>query len=73
MQMMSFGEAYFHQFKLGQMPEMHWEGFSSWIEGYIDSNGFSDFWEQERGSFSDDYVVWVEERMARRDTRSSSR
>ena len=73
MQMMSFGEAYFHQFKLGLMPEMHWQGFSNWIEGYIESNGFSDFWETDRGSFSDDYVVWVEERMASRDARSSSR
>ena len=72
MQMMSFGEAYFHQFKLGLMPEMHWQGFSSWIEGYVDSNGFSEFWEHERGSFSDDYVAWVEERIARRDTRSIS-
>ena len=72
MQMMSFGEAYFHQFKLGLMPEMHWQGFSSWISGYIDSNGFDDFWEQDRSSFSDDYVAWVDDKIARRDSRPSN-
>jgi len=72
MQMMSFGEAYFQQFELGLMPESHWQGFSNWIDGYIDSKGFNDFWEQDRASFSNDYVVWVNDKMALRDRRSSS-
>ena len=67
MQMLTYGESYFHQFQLNLMPESHWEGFSSWIEAYAESAGFDEFWEKDGASFSEDYSDWINERLASRD------
>ena len=63
MQMLVYGETHFHQHQLGLMPDTHWEGFAAWLEDYIDSNGFDEFWEQEAKSFSIDYRQWVDTRL----------
>ena len=41
MQMLTYGESYYHQFQLGLMPEDHWKGFSNWIEAYSSSHDAS--------------------------------
>ena len=61
MQMLTYGEAYYRQFELGLMPDSHWKGFTRWIEGYVRSSGFEQFWEKEGTSFSEDYSAWVNE------------
>jgi hypothetical protein len=61
MQMLTFGEAYFHQFQLGLMPESHWQGFSNWIKAYMEGKEFDLFWQQEGNSFSQDYSAWINE------------
>lgn len=63
MQMLTYGESYFHQFQLGLMPESHWQGFTNWIESYVQSRGFDEFWETDGKSFSEDYSAWVSERL----------
>ena len=63
MQMMTFGEAYHRQFELGLMPDDHWAGFSSWIDSYVQSSGFSDFWKSDKYSFSENYRDWVEQKL----------
>ena len=63
MQMITYGEAYFQQFQLGLMPDSHWEGFSNWIDAYIESPGFTDFWHSDRSSFSKDYSKWIEKKL----------
>lgn len=65
MQMLTYGEAYFQQFELGLMSDTHWEGFSNWIDAYIQSRGFREFWETDHSSFSEDYSKWIEEKLAR--------
>jgi len=60
MQMLVYGETHFHQYQLGLMPEAHWIGFSSWLENYVESNGFSEFWNEEASSFSEDYRSWID-------------
>lgn len=63
MQMLTYGEAYFQQFQLGLMPDTHWEGFSNWIDAYIESPGFADFWQSDSTSFSNDYSDWIEQKL----------
>ncbi len=63
MQMLTYGEAYYQQFKLGLMDDSHWEGFSRWIDAYIKSRDFDAFWSREGSSFSADYAAWVNEKM----------
>ena len=65
MQMLTYGEAYFQQFQLGLMPLTHWEGFSNWIDDYIRSRGFEEFWRSDSTSFSEDYSQWIEEKLAK--------
>ena len=65
MQMLTFGEAYFHQFQLGLMPPSHWQGFSNWIEAYMEGKEFELFWQQEGSSFSQDYSAWINERLTK--------
>ena len=65
LQMLTYGEAYHQQFQLGLMPEAHWHGFSSWIDDYINSRGFDEFWASEKSSFSSDYCEWIEQKLAR--------
>ena len=62
MQMLTYGEAYYHQFKLGLMPKSHWEGFSNWIDSYAKTRGFDEFWQAEGSSFSKDYCKWINQR-----------
>lgn len=66
MQMMTYGEAYFHQFELGLMPDSHWAGFSRWIEGYVGSRGFDSFWARDETSFSNEFAAWINERISAR-------
>jgi hypothetical protein len=63
MQMITYGEAYYQQFQLGLMPDAHWEGFSNWIDSYIEGPGFSDFWQSDSSSFSKDYSKWIEKKL----------
>ncbi|MEP5570035.1 MAG: hypothetical protein ABJN62_19500 [Halioglobus sp.] len=67
MQMLTYGESYYHQFQLGLMPDSHWKGFSNWIEAYSNTNGFDEFWEQEGNSFALDYCAWINERLVQRE------
>ena len=67
MQMLIYGETHFHQFQLGLMSESQWKGFASWIESYVNSAGFEDFWIQEAQSFSEDYSAWINEQLKTRD------
>lgn len=63
MQMLTYGEAYYQQFQLGLMPDTHWEGFSNWIDAYIEAPGFSGFWQSESSSFSRDYTEWIAQKL----------
>lgn len=63
MQMVTYGEAYYHQFQLGLMPESHWRGFSNWMDEYVTSKGFDAFWASDDTSFSEDYSAWIDERL----------
>ena len=63
MQMITYGEAYYRQYQLGLMPGTHWEGFSNWIDAYIETPGFTDFWQSESSSFSKDYSKWVTQKL----------
>ncbi len=69
MQMLSFGEAYFHQFELRLMADSHWQGFSNWMEKYVESPGFEEFWAREGASFSAEYCEWVNEKRENRQSR----
>ncbi len=66
MQMLTYGEAYFHQFELGLMPDDHWDGFSRWIDRYVESPGFNEFWEKDGTSFSEDYSAWIDKKYIKR-------
>ena len=63
MQMITYGEAYFQQHQLGLMSEEHWQGFSNWIDAYLESPGFVEFWQSDSASFSQDYSNWIEEKL----------
>lgn len=63
MQMLTYGESYFRQYQLGLMPKNHWKGFSRWMDSYINEPGFTDFWQSDRGSFSDDFAGWVDKKL----------
>ena len=63
MQMLTYGEAYYQQFQLGLMPDTHWEGFSNWIDAYIEAPQFREFWQLESASFSSDYSEWVSKKL----------
>lgn len=64
MQMMTYGEVYFHRFQLDLVPESHWLGFTRWIEDYVRSRGFEAFWARDETSFSQDFGTWINERRA---------
>jgi hypothetical protein len=59
MQMLIYGEAHFHQFQLGLIPESHWRGLANFLANYVASAGFDEFWQGEADSFSDDYKAWI--------------
>ena len=63
MQMITYGEAYFQQFQLGLMPDTHWEGFSKWIDTYIETPGFAEFWQSDSSNFSKDYSEWIAQKL----------
>jgi hypothetical protein len=63
MQMITYGEAYFQQFQLGLIPDTHWEGFSNWIDSYIESPEFAEFWQSDNASFAEDYRKWIEQKV----------
>lgn len=63
MQMLTYGEAHFHQYKLGLMPQSHWDGFANWLESYTRSRGFRECWEKESASFSADFSKEIDERV----------
>ena len=63
MQMLIYGEAHFHQFQLGLIPESHWRGLANFLANYVGSAGFDEFWEGEADSFSDDYKAWISEQL----------
>jgi hypothetical protein len=63
MQMITYGEAYYRQFQLGLMPDAHWESFSNWIDSYVTSPGFEEFWLSDKASFSQDYTEWVDDKL----------
>ena len=59
MQMLSYGEAYFQQHKLGLVTDSHWQGFSNWLDVYVTDREFVVFWQKNRSSFSRDYSDWI--------------
>lgn len=65
LRMLTYGEAYFQQFQLGLMPKGHWEGFSNWMDAYIESREFDACWQSDSSSFSNDYRKWIEEKVAK--------
>lgn len=63
MQMITYGESYYHLFQNGLMPKSHWESYSNWIDEYIKSREFDEFWRADNASFSQDYSAWIEKKM----------
>jgi hypothetical protein len=62
-QMMVYGEAYFHHFQIGLMPQSHWSSFVSFMDGYIESVGFREFWEEAGSTFASDYQAWIDAKL----------
>jgi hypothetical protein len=68
MQIMVYGEAHFHQFQLELMQESHWLGLSKFLTNYIDNEGFRDFWDREKHSFSKEYCAWINDRLTAKES-----
>ena len=63
MQMMLHAETYLQHFEVGLMPESHWRAYARWIEAYVHSNGFREFWEDAGPTFSDNLRHWIDRAM----------
>jgi hypothetical protein len=63
MQMMLHAETYFHHFGIGLMPESHWSGYVRYIEGYIESDDFREFWEDAGPTFSTGFRAWIDAKL----------
>ena len=64
MQICLHAETYFHHFKLGLMPQSHWNGYLHYITGYIQSRGFMDYWIKVGPGFSEDFRAWINNKVA---------
>jgi hypothetical protein len=53
-------ETYFHHFELGLMPADHWSGYAQFFEGYLETRGVRDFWENVGPAFSGNFARWVD-------------
>jgi hypothetical protein len=60
MQLMLHAETYLHHFEIGLMPESHWSGYERYIDGYVESGGFREFWENAGPSFSLGFQEWID-------------
>lgn len=56
---MLHAETYYHHYELGLMQSGHWNGYVRYVEGYVVSPGFVEFWEDVGPAFSRDFSNWV--------------
>jgi hypothetical protein len=59
MQVALHAETYFHHHQLGMMPDSHWLGYQRFMEGYVSTPGFADFWRSLASGFSEDFSRWL--------------
>ncbi len=63
MMVMLHAETYFHSFKVGMMPESHWQGYVKYVSGYVASPGMREFWDDVGPAFSADFSAWIDEQL----------
>ena len=56
---MLHAETYYHHYELGLMQPGHWNGYVRYVEGYVVSPGFVEFWADVGPAFSRDFANWV--------------
>ena len=59
-QVLMHAETFFRHFKLGLMPQSHWDGYCRFFSGYVSTPGFAECWQQMRQTVSADFADWVE-------------
>jgi hypothetical protein len=63
---MLHAETYYHHYELGLMQAGHWQGYVRYVEGYVTSPGFVEFWTDVGPAFSRDFSDWMTEIVNRR-------
>ena len=64
MQLMLHAETYFHHRELGLMPESHWTGYARYLQVYLGTPGFLEFWAEVGPGFSENFRRWIDERLS---------
>lgn len=67
MQVTLHAESYFRHHELGLMPEHHWSGYAAFLNSYLDSPGFREFWTDVGYGFSAHFREWIDGLLAKRD------
>jgi hypothetical protein len=61
-------ETYFHHYELKLMPAKHWSGYVKYVQGYLDTPGVREFWDDVGPAFSVDFSKWIDGLLAERVT-----
>jgi hypothetical protein len=52
-------ETYYHHYELKLIPKKHWSGYVKYVQGYLESPGVREFWDDVGDAFSVDFSQWI--------------
>lgn len=61
-------ETYYHHYELKLMSKKHWSGYVKYVEGYLETPGVKEFWDDVGPAFSVDFSKWIDGQMAKKNT-----
>jgi hypothetical protein len=60
MQVFLHAETYYHHYELKLMPAKHWSGYVKYVQGYLETPGVREFWDDVGPAFSVDFSNWID-------------